>query len=286
MKLSLCTITFRHHLLSLDDLARWAAANGFQGIELWGAHARNMAGDPARVPERDAAWLAGFGLSVPMISDYLPLEGDPDALLADASALCRLARRWGARKIRTFAGGSGSRDTPAGRRALIAERLRMVCALAADQGLSLLVETHPKTLADGLEATLALIEAVDHPALRVNFDALHVWEAGDDPVAARRALLPRIGHYHLKNIRSRAELGVFEAANVYAAAGRRDGMVPLFEGAVDYRAFLGELMEEPGAEASLEWFGRNCHDVLRHDCLAVSALVTTVSPDRRLRAAS
>ncbi|TIL53510.1 MAG: sugar phosphate isomerase/epimerase, partial [Mesorhizobium sp.] len=42
MRLSLCTITFRHHLLSLEDIARWAEANDFQGIELWGAHARNM----------------------------------------------------------------------------------------------------------------------------------------------------------------------------------------------------------------------------------------------------
>ncbi|UEM18545.1 sugar phosphate isomerase/epimerase [Skermanella mucosa] len=265
MKISLCTITFRHHLLSLEDLAVWARANGFQGIELWGAHARNMANDPAR----DAEWLAGYGLSVPMLSDYLPLDGDVGDLMRKTADLCRLAQRWRAGKIRTFAGGTGSRETPPARQAFIADRLRMICGYAADHGLSLLVETHPGTLADSLAATRALIRAVDHPALKINFDVLHVWEGGDDPIEARRHLLPHIGHYHLKNIRSRADLAVFEPANVYAAAGRRDGMVPLFDGMVDYRAFLAELSTDPGAEASLEWFGNDCHETLRRDRLAI-----------------
>ena len=43
MKVSLCTITFRHHLLSIEDIANWARCNGFQGIELWGAHALGSA---------------------------------------------------------------------------------------------------------------------------------------------------------------------------------------------------------------------------------------------------
>ena len=265
MKISLCTITFRHHLVSLEDLAVWARANGFQGIELWGAHARNMAHDPSR----NAAWLAGFGLSVPMLSDYLPLDGDADDLMRKTADLCRLAQRWRAGKIRTFAGGTGSRETSAARQAFIADRLRMICDYAAGYGLSLLVETHPGTLADSLSATRALIRAVDHPALRINFDVLHVWEGGDDPIRARRDLLPHIGHYHLKNIRSRADLTVFEPANVYAAAGRRDGMVPLFDGMVDYRAFLAELSDDPDAEASLEWFGNDCHETLRRDRLAI-----------------
>ncbi|MBP2316329.1 sugar phosphate isomerase/epimerase family protein [Azospirillum soli] len=282
MKLSLCTITFRHHLVSLEDLAVWAAGNGFQGIELWGAHARNMAG----TSNRDGGWLAEFGLSVPMVSDYLPLDGAPDTLVRKTLDLCRLAQRWGARKIRTFAGGSGSAETPPERQSFIAERLRTLCGLAADHDLSLLVEIHPGTLADSLKATRALIAAVNHPALKVNFDVLHVWEGGDDPVTAHRALRPHIGHYHLKNIRDRADLTVFEPANVYAAAGRRDGMVPLFDGAVDYRRFLSELAGDPAAEGSLEWFGDDCYAVLRRDRDGVAkATALTAGNARPLRAA-
>ncbi|AWB06546.1 sugar phosphate isomerase/epimerase (plasmid) [Azospirillum humicireducens] len=280
MRLSLCTISFRHHLVSLEDLAVWASGNGFQGIELWGAHARNM----AAMSDRGGDWLAQFGLSVPMVSDYLPLDGDPDALVRKTLDLCRLAQRWGAGKIRTFAGSTGSAETSPERRIFIAERLRTLCGLAADHGLSLLVETHPGTLADTLTATRALIAAVGHPALKVNFDVLHVWEGGDDPVAARRALRPHIGHYHLKNIRDRDDLSVFEPANVYAAAGRRDGMVPLFDGVVDYRRFLAELADDPAAEGSLEWFGDDCYAVLRGDRDAVEAALAPMAdiPPRRV----
>ena len=42
MNLSVCTITFRHQLISIAEIAKWSVANGFQGIELWGAHATNL----------------------------------------------------------------------------------------------------------------------------------------------------------------------------------------------------------------------------------------------------
>ena len=45
MKLSICTISFRHHLHSIDQLAHFAKTKGFQGIELWGVHAKNLADD-------------------------------------------------------------------------------------------------------------------------------------------------------------------------------------------------------------------------------------------------
>ncbi|MCT7654813.1 hypothetical protein MBH78_08675 [Oceanimonas sp. NS1] len=48
----------------------------------------------------------------------------------------------------------------------------------------------------------------------------------------------RVDYFHLKNVSERARLGVFAPGNVYAAAGCRQGMVPLFEGCVDYRDFL------------------------------------------------
>ncbi|PSJ62635.1 sugar phosphate isomerase/epimerase family protein [Kumtagia ephedrae] len=268
MKISLCTISFRHHLVSLEDIAMWAAANDFQGIELWGVHARNL----VHQPHRNADWLAGLGLSVPMLSDYLPLEGDAEALRRKTVDLCRLACNWRAGKLRTFAGSRGSRDTPADVRRLIAARLREISAIAADFGLSMLAETHPDTLADTCASTLDLVAEVDHPAFRLNFDTLHVWEGGDDPVAAHAALRPYVSHYHLKNVRSRADLAVFAPANVYAAAGSRDGLTPLFEGEVDYAPFFDELVGDPQVEASLEWFGNDCFNVLRKDRLAIKRL--------------
>jgi 3-dehydroshikimate dehydratase len=268
MKISLCTITFRHHLLSMEDIAHWATSNHFDGIELWGIHAINMSQHGCY----DADWLAEFGLGVPMISDYLPTEGPSSAMRDRALLLCGLARHWRAPRLRTFAGGMSSAVASPDDWTRIANRLREACRIAADYGISLVVETHPNTLADRLSSTMRLIAEVDHPALTLNFDVLHVWEGGDDPVAARRALLPHIGYYHLKTIRSRGDLSVFEPGNVYAAAGRREGMMPLLEGAVDYDRFLPDLLGDPDAEASLEWFGPECFSVLRNDRLALGGL--------------
>lgn len=261
MRIALCTISFRHHLVSIGELARFARGHGFDGIELWGVHARNLG------PGDHAEWLAAYGLHVPMLSDYLPLDAPPKTLTERTAELARLAGSWGAPRLRTFAGTKGSADASAEERAHAAARLRMAAGQLADHGLRLVVETHPGTLADTTDSLLDLLASVDHPNLRVNFDTLHVWEGGDDPLAAHARLSPHIDYYHLKNVRSRADLPVFEPANVYAAAGRREGMTALFEGALDYGTFLKTL--PPQAEASLEWFGDASFAVLPTDLFRV-----------------
>ncbi len=262
MRLSMCTISFRHHLISLDQVADWALELGFQGIELWGIHAKHLKSQP----KYDSPWLASRGLYVSMLSDYLPLERSDRELMEHTHALCSLAAHWGTRKVRTFAGQSSSCATTERDRQRLVRKLRLACTLAQQHGSHLLIETHPGTLADSTASTLRLLAEVNHPALRVNFDVLHVWEAGDDPLAALEALKPCVDHYHLKNIASRSQLHVFAPGNVYAPAGNRDGMVSLFEGAFDYRRFLSALAADADCEASLEWFGHEVRDVLTKDC--------------------
>lgn len=266
MKLSLCTISFRHQLISLDQIAQWAARHRFQGIELWGVHAKNLIDRP----EYDIDWLRSKNLSVPMISDYLPVQGDRKGALAEAAKLCRLTQAWGARKLRTFAGDRASSAVlPDERRAWIT-RMRELCDVAEAHGVQLVVETHPNTLADTPSSTLQLVDEIDHPALRLNFDVIHVWEAGAEPVEVFRELKPLVAHMHLKNISARELLSVFAPANVYAPMGNRSGMVRLFEGAFDFQQFLASVMTEfqlawGGMDASLEWFGPDVLTTLAHD---------------------
>lgn len=261
MKLSICTISFRHHLQSIDQIAHWAQKQGFQGIELWGVHAKNLAEDNHYGSE----WLSSYNLKTSMLSDYLPLDEPLPDLMDEMRNLCVLAQRWGTNKIRTFAGNKGSADISSLERIEIITRLKMLCKMAEAEGLRILVETHPNTLTDNLSSTLQLLEETNHPALRVNFDVLHVWESGVDPLYALKQLRPYVSHFHLKNIESRSQLGVFNPNNVYAAAGSRKGMVSLFEGAVDYRLFLSEAADMIDMEASLEWFGPNVKDILTKD---------------------
>ncbi|HAX28054.1 MAG TPA: sugar phosphate isomerase/epimerase, partial [Alteromonas macleodii] len=71
-----------------------------------------------------------------------------------------------------------------------------------------------------------------------------------------------------KNISSSKHLSVFAPDNVYAAAGSREGMVPIFDGAVDYRRFIEYLYSKTtlrNIDSSLEWFGNNCKNILSQD---------------------
>lgn len=243
MRVHACSVAFRHHPVSAPDLARYVARAGFDGIEIWAPHARALRDAWRALPRRPA---------VPMLSGYLPL-GTPDFDPDGAAALIALAGDWGAGRLRLFAGGVGNAAaSPTARAAIIADLARTAdLAHAAD--LRVVIETHPQTLADGLDATRSLLAAMDHPAIGINFDVLHVWEAGDDPLRAFADLRRHVHHLHLKNVTSRAALNVFAPANIHDAQGHRSGICPLFDGAVDYDRILVSLPDD--IDASLEWFG-------------------------------
>ncbi|KGJ02787.1 3-dehydroshikimate dehydratase [Paracoccus halophilus] len=265
MRLSLCTITFRHHLIGIETISEWAVANDFDGIELWGVHARNL----RAVPRLGEHWLRRQGLDCVMISDYLMADDARQARIW-ATEHVELALHWGARKIRSFAGATASAAaTPEAVRAT-AKALRAACEVLADRGLMLLIETHPGTLADSTDACLRILQAIDHPSVGVNLDPLHLWEAGDDLRSALPRLAPHIAHCHLKNVDQRFNMAVFSPANVYAASGSRKGMVPLGDGAVAYDELLPLL--PAGVDLSLEWFGDNSFATLAQDCGFVRSL--------------
>jgi len=262
MKLSICTISYRHHLKSIQDIALFAKDNQFDSIELWGIHAKHLTAQQGV----DASVLESYGLTVSMLSDYLPLDASEDVLMEKVHEMMELGERWGTKRIRTFAGQKASKATTKMERSFLVQQLRTICHWVGKKGQQLLIETHPNTLADTMESTLQLMKEVNHPALRVNFDVLHVWEAKADPIEGFHLLEPYISHLHLKNIASFDQLNVFEPGNVYAAAGNREGMVSLFEGAVDYRQFLTDLAPKLNSlTASFEWFGPDPDVVLRKD---------------------
>ena len=131
IRFHLCTISFRHQLVSLPELATWAEATGFDGIELWGVHARHLSEQPGL----DGRWLKSQGLAIPMVSDYLPLESGEQEAIRYTRDLCRLARHWQAPKVRTFAGHQGSAELDRGQRQAQTRRLQTLTRCVADEGL-------------------------------------------------------------------------------------------------------------------------------------------------------
>lgn len=78
------------------------------------------------------------------------------------------------------------------------------------------------------------------------------------------SIKPWIQHYHFRNISSADYLHVFELRNVYAAARSRIGMVPLFEGIVNYDE-ITQKVSDTDRFASLEWFGKNSKKILKEE---------------------
>jgi 3-dehydroshikimate dehydratase len=267
MKFSVCSISFRHQLISYEELIHFAREQKYDGIELWGAHACHMF---ATVKQAVSSQEGPARLPVTMISDYLAIGSD-DAMPATIKRCDQLldAAEWlGAARLRTFAGSLESARATDSERDGHKRRLRRLCERCAARGVDLLVETHPDTLADTVESTLQLIAEVDHPALRINLDFLHVWEGGSDPLDAYLRLKPWVSHFHLKNIASADHLSVFAPANVYAAAGDRTGMTRLGDGVIAYDRLLSAMQAEADAEelyASVEWFGDQPSRVLRKE---------------------
>ncbi|MGH0427882.1 sugar phosphate isomerase/epimerase family protein [Bacillus hominis] len=271
MKYSLCTISFRHQLISFTDIVQFAYENGFEGIELWGTHAQNLYMQERETTEREIDYLKDKNLEVTMISDYLDISllADFQKTMEKCEQLVKLAKWFNTNKIRTFAGQKGSEDFSEQERKEYVKRIYMLCDLFAQHNMYILLETHPNTLTDTLPSTLKLLEEVNHPYLKINLDFLHIWESGADPLDSFQRLKPWIQHYHFKNISSAEYLHVFEPNNVYAAAGSRIGMVPLFEGIVNYDEIIREVRDTDHF-ASLEWFGHNAKDILKEEMRALT----------------
>ncbi|MDM5154531.1 sugar phosphate isomerase/epimerase family protein [Bacillus sp. DX1.1] len=266
MKYSLCTISFRHQLISFTDIVQFAYKNGFEGIELWGIHAQNLYTQEREVTEKQIDFLRDHNMKITMISDYLDisLSADFEKTIEKAEQIAALANWCDTNKIRTFAGQKPSVSFTKEERQEYVRRIRILCDLFAQHNMYVLLETHPNTLTDCLESTLTLLEEVNHSFLKINLDFLHMWESGTDPVESYHQLKPWVQHYHMKNISSATHLDVFEPNNVYASAGKREGMVPLFEGMVNYGDILREIQDTEHF-ASLEWFGYDAKDVLREE---------------------
>jgi hypothetical protein len=161
-----------------------------------------------------------------MISNYFEISSEADFAhtLDKCTQLIKAAEGFGVKRIRTFAGQCSSEELLVAQRIQAVERLRKLDDLCETSGIHLLLETRPHTLTDSIDATLLLLHELDHRNVKINLDFLHVWESGTDLIDEFECLKPWVEHFHLKNVTSARDLGVFHPHNVYSASGSRSGM--------------------------------------------------------------
>jgi len=222
---ALCSICVMDR--SLADATALASRCGADGIEV-----------TARAPHLDAAAgldavreagarVRASGLEVTAYGSYLSYTGPGSE--ADAQREVARAVALGTRLLRVWAGHP---DGAGGARDDVVALLRAAGDAAASEGIEIVVERHGGTLADGAERTEALLDAVDRPNVRLNYqvlDGLPAAEAAAQPDDARR-LAPRSGYFHVKNYRANPvrggplvlggdlETGVLDYVPIFAAA--------------------------------------------------------------------
>lgn len=215
----LVSITFRQ--LSPAQIIELAAECGLVGIE-WGGDVHVPPGD-VETANRVARETKEAGLRVAAYGSYYRLaEAPPFApVLASADAL-------EAPLIRVWAGNKASADATDEDRRRVADDARRVGELAHAVDRQIVLEWHGGTLTDTTESAVALLEAIDHPAVRTYWQP-RVAEPFEECLADLRAALPYVAGAH-----------VFQWGQSHL--DRR----PLAEGEEVWRAYLGEIIDAVG----------------------------------------
>ncbi|HOS42401.1 MAG TPA: TIM barrel protein, partial [Armatimonadota bacterium] len=117
-----------------------------------------------------------------------------------------IAAGLGAPRVRVWAGTTGSAAATAADWQAVIEALRRWGALAADRGITLVVERHGNTLTDYGDTARRLIDRVNLPAVRLNYQVPYPPPAGGyaDLAADLRRHLPVSAHIHVQNYRAEA----------------------------------------------------------------------------------
>ena len=241
-----------------EAVARIAAA-GYSGIELladvphaWPAGL--LAGQKAAIRRA----VAAAGLTISNVNAFMmnaiadprqpywhPGWTDPDphyrAIRREhTKRALRLAAELGAPAISTEPGGEiqpgQSREQAA---AIFYDEIMPVLDVAAETGVTLLVEPEPGLLIETFAQYLEFAERVNHPSLGLNFDVGHAYCVGDDPAEWVPKMKAHTRHYHVEDI---------------AATRVHHHLVP-GEGAIDFKAVLAAIAtHSPDAWVTVELY--------------------------------
>ncbi len=169
------------------EYADLAASLGFRGISLSlnNPNYRHLGGREGWRIDRLRDHLAGLGFSL-----EIDTSGTTPAHMEE---MLRVAARLGARSLRTYTrhGGTVPQMMEATTRDLAA-----VVSLAADLGVVIVLENHEDFTGPELAR---IVEAVDHPNLKILYDYGNSQMVLEDPEAALEAVLPHVHSVHFKD---------------------------------------------------------------------------------------
>jgi inosose dehydratase len=195
--------------VGIEEAIPAVAAIGYQGLELavtprWPTELYTL---DERRRRRIAALLAQHGLVLTGVAGHTSMcEDDPERNDANMQRLrdtidlaAELAQAGEPAIVASLVGGQ--EDAWQAKRALVAERVASLGDYAADRGVVLAVEPHSGTAFDLPEKALWLMETLNHPAVRLNFDISHFDIRGIGIDACVEAMVPWSVSTHVKDQR-------------------------------------------------------------------------------------
>ena len=233
--------------LGLDEFLVKASSLGFSGVMLMAKRPHLSVLDYGPDQCRDLKdRLDGLNLRCDVIAGYTNFSADAEhgdiphreIQLQHVIELCRMARALGAGVVRIFTAYQHPQFAPH----LLVEALREAAVRAADFGVTIGVQNHHDTCVGHL-SMLDLIKAVDHPNCRACFDAWAPALQGENLAEAARLMAPWTCHTTAADYQMRPRFKYHHALVNYETLTPATQMVPMGEGFIDYRAFLGALRE-------------------------------------------
>jgi sugar phosphate isomerase/epimerase len=205
MKLGFYTYSYVDRLATpIEPALEKVAAAGYAGLDIsatWRDHL-----DPALFPrearetfKRESERL---GLHIEACVTHLPLvQAVWNSQPINLPGAVDLASELGAKVVTVHPGGA--EDVDAAWRTAV-DALREACAYAERQGIVIATDAvWLGTILDSPEKVVQLIEDVDSPILKHNFDPCYLNVCGIDPVDALPILAPHIAHVHVKDHKGR-----------------------------------------------------------------------------------
>jgi sugar phosphate isomerase/epimerase len=230
MRVVMCTLAWREKLL--DYALSVAQKLEFDGVEIWGRE--------PHVPEKfdenrlraTRKQLETTGVTPHALGSYLRLGATRnDSNAVQLGDTLHIARWLKTPLVRVWASDVSSRSASEAVWSRTVAEIQQASERAAKLDLTLAAEMHAGTLADSAEAAVRLVQAVDRPNFRLNYQIASVRD-GQTPEQRLEMVLPWVAHVHAQNY---DQLVAHEADPV-----RR---VPLSVGVASYPRLLGMLRD-------------------------------------------
>src|SRR5262245_45074649 len=209
---------FRHSARSttVEDQIEYLAGIGFAGVQDNFLKLRSIEEQEriGRAVERHALEVGSFNNN-PLSWDQPLWSGADDAsrsrLERDLAESIEVARRTGARSAVCVTGRDPTRSQ-AEQIAAMTENLVRLAETAARAGLVLHVEAvassrFPQLLVNSLDDAVAVVRAVDHPAVRLQFDVAHVAEQHGSAFERLQESWPFVALVQAADVPGRIDLG-------------------------------------------------------------------------------